>query len=187
MSSARAYNPGDSDPPVVSNANFAPGQTVANHAVVPVIFDEHGAPGIALRNSAGLTHVIVDVQGWYGDGTDAGYGLRFEPLEPERILDTRKAGGTAVPAHTTLKTPHGVLPPAAAHVVNVTATQGLGRGHVTAWSGDGPLPWTSTLNFRTGETSPNLATVGVGGDGRFVLTTGPSAVHLVADHLGFFY
>ena len=59
--------PGDLDPPCVSNVNFAPGQTVANHAVVPVSFDEERQPYIAVRNSNGDTHLIVDVQGWYDD------------------------------------------------------------------------------------------------------------------------
>ena len=69
--------PGDLDPPDVSNLNFARGQTVANHAVVPVVFDElTGEPFVAVRNSNGRTHLVVDVQGWYDDST-LPWGLRF--------------------------------------------------------------------------------------------------------------
>jgi hypothetical protein len=177
---------GDGPAPVVSNANFAPGQTVANSTVVPVSFDEDGTPGIALRNSQGRTHVIVDVVGWYDDGLSWDDGLRFMPGEPTRILDTRTAGGKVVAGATRLV--HGDdLPAAVAHVVNLTATEAGSAGWARAWSGLGTED-TSTLNFARGEDSPNLAVPKVNATGGFALTTGgDSDVHLVVDHLGYFY
>ncbi|WP_298460185.1 hypothetical protein [uncultured Cellulomonas sp.] len=181
---------GESAAPVVSHANFAPGQTVANHAVVPVSLDEDGQPGIAVRNSAGLTHLVVDVTGWYDDGTRAD-GLRFRPVPTSRVADSRVAGsrseGAAVAAGEALVVPGTSMPPGVAQVVNVTATGSSGGGHATAWSGVGELPLTSTLNFAAGEDSPNLATVLPALGGAVTVTVGTWGTHLVVDHLGFFY
>ncbi|MGI8808176.1 MAG: hypothetical protein ACR2KK_10105, partial [Acidimicrobiales bacterium] len=49
--------------PLASNINFAPGQTVSNAVVAKV-----GAGGkVDIFNAQGATHVVVDVQGWFGD------------------------------------------------------------------------------------------------------------------------
>lgn len=177
--------PGDLDAPQVSNVNFARGQTVANHAVVPVTVDEEGEPGIALRNSAGRTHVIIDVMGWYDEGLTED-GLRFAATRPDRVADTRRSAGRLGPGQS-LVVPRRAVPPAAAHVVNVTATAGAGGGHLTVWSGQGSRPATSTVNFGRAEDAPNLATVVPDARGRFAVTAGTSPVHVVVDHLGFFY
>ncbi len=48
--------------PLASSINFAPGQTIANAVVAKV-----GAGGqIDIYNFVGNTHVVVDVQGWFG-------------------------------------------------------------------------------------------------------------------------
>jgi len=47
--------------PVASNLNFVAGETVANLVVVRV---QNGR--VAIYNNAGATHVIADVQGWFG-------------------------------------------------------------------------------------------------------------------------
>ena len=177
--------PGDTEAPTVSNVNFAPGQTVANHAVVPVTFDELGTPGFALRASAGATQVVVDVQGWYDDSTRTD-GLLFSPSPTTRLVDTRE-GGTAVAPGGVLRVPVTGLPPAVAQVVNVTATGSTRAGHLTAWSGDGPRPSTSTLNFARAEDSPNMATVRVGAGQQVSVGASSSAVHVVVDHLGYFW
>ncbi len=55
--------------PLASNLNFLPGRTVANEVLVQV-----GADGmISLFNSAGSTHVVVDVTGWFS-GTQVSEG-----------------------------------------------------------------------------------------------------------------
>jgi hypothetical protein len=197
---------GDTATPAVSNANFAPGQTVAAHAVVPVSLDPAtGQPRIRLRNSAGSTHVVVDVLGWY-DHDAVADGLRFMPTPTRRIADTR-AGVPRRPVEPQrwVHVPAEQLPPAVAHVLNVTATEGADGGHLTAWDGFsflGEPPATSTVNFARGEDSPNLTTVtssdytlasagfDTGTEFRgtgVVVAVGTSPVHVVVDHLGFFY
>lgn len=177
---------GDTDAPEVSNVNFAAGQTVPNHAVVPLAYDEHGNAGIAVRNnSSGATHVIVDVQGWYDDGSRSD-GLRFAPAETARVLDTRHRGSTVADEETVV-VPGAEVPPAVAHVVNVTATGSPAAGHLITWSGTGTQPTTSAVNFQRGEDSPNLSTIRSGPDGAFAVTARSSSVHVVVDYLGFFY
>jgi hypothetical protein len=172
--------------PDASTVNFAPGQTVANHAVVPVSLDRvTGQPYVSVRNSNGLTHVVVDVQGWYDDGSRDD-GLRFAPSLTERVADSRVTG-SKLAAGGTLTVMPWRLPDGVAHVVNITATESTGPGHLTAWSGAGPLPGTSTVNFATGEDSPNLATVPSGHWGALAVTTRSAASHVVVDHLGYFW
>ncbi len=48
--------------PLVSNLNWAAGQTRANQTTTPLGVD--GA--IAISNNSGLVHVICDLTGWYG-------------------------------------------------------------------------------------------------------------------------
>ena len=178
-------------PPTVSNANFVPGQTVANHTVVGVTLDPAGFPYIGMFNSRGITDVIVDVLGWYDNGTSPD-GLRFEPTLPSRVLDTR-GSGSRVAAGGTVRVPTSGLPapsgtPAAqAHVVNLTATDSVGAGFALAWSGDGAKPFVSNVNFVRGEDSPNLATAAANSAGGFAVSAGASAVHLIADYQGYFY
>ena len=71
--------------PDASNLNFAPGQTVPNLVVVPV-----GTDGtIKIYNgSFGAMDLLVDVAGYYLDGTPTAAGT-LGPLTPTRILDTR--------------------------------------------------------------------------------------------------
>ena len=53
---------GETTLPLASTLNFVPGQTVANLAVVPL--DAQGR--CRLYNSAGSTHLVADVVGWFG-------------------------------------------------------------------------------------------------------------------------
>lgn len=81
--------------PATSNLNLASGQTKSNLVIVPV-----GADGkIRVYNSAGSTHVLLDVMGVLRanrpETTRAG---RVVPLtSPYRVLDTRQAAFGAVP------------------------------------------------------------------------------------------
>ncbi|MBO0919850.1 hypothetical protein J1G42_03290 [Cellulomonas sp. zg-ZUI222] len=174
---------GAGDAPGVSNANFVAGQTIANHSTVPVSY-RAGRPGIAVRNVArGTTHVIVDVQGWYDDGSRAD-GLRFRPVTTTRIHDSRDGVGRPP---VDWEIPVTARPDAVAHVVNITATQGVGPGHVIAWGGGDPRPSTSVLNYAPGEDAPNLAVVTSPLSRQLGVTTMTSYAHVVVDHLGYYY
>ena len=48
--------------PLASSINFGPGQTISNMVVAKL-----GADGtVSIFNSAGATHVVIDVEGWFG-------------------------------------------------------------------------------------------------------------------------
>lgn len=74
--------------PVVSNLNYATGQTVANQAVVQV-----GSGGRIDVKTSAAAHLLVDVVGYSRSGE------AFVPVAPRRVLDTRSStpvtGGTA--------------------------------------------------------------------------------------------
>jgi hypothetical protein len=168
--------------PTTSNLNFVRGQTVPNLVVVKV----GGDTSVDLFNSAGSTHVIADVMGWFPTTSE------LTALTPTRLLDTRSGiGGPAgaVPAGgvvaLTVTGRAGVPADAGAVVLNVTATQPTSAGWVTAWPAGVPRPTTSNLNYTSGRTVPNLVVVKVGAGGVVNLYTS-SGTHLLADVMGWF-
>ncbi len=73
--------------PLASSHNFVPGLTVANLVLAKV-----GAGGqVSIFNSAGATHVVADVVGYFS----AAGGL-FVPVSPQRIVDSRFGVGRGV-------------------------------------------------------------------------------------------
>ncbi|MGE0879879.1 MAG: S8 family serine peptidase [Acidimicrobiia bacterium] len=178
---AAAY-PCGTDVPAVSNVNFEAGQTVANLAVVSV--SQASTICIATYVEA---DVIVDVSGWYGPLGEAS-GAAFTALAPNRLLDTRAAGGplpTGATRALTLVGAGGVASDnVTAVVVNVTAVDPRVDGYLTAYPCGSTPPLASTLNFRSGVTVANLAVVSVGTEGRICFTG--YATDVVVDVSGFF-
>ncbi|WP_152626809.1 hypothetical protein [Streptacidiphilus carbonis] len=120
-------------------------------------------------------------------------GSAFVSMTPTRVLDTRSGTGTPrrrVPANgsVTLKVAgsHGI--PAngvTAVVMNVTETDTVGAGYVTAYPSGSALPNASNLNFVAGQTVSNEVTVPVGADGSVVLYSHSAPLDLVADVQGY--
>lgn len=167
-----AVYPTGSPRPNVSNLNFPKGFTGANNVTVPVGPND----SIDIYNLSGSTHVIVDELGFYaGDNSVAttfggpngqwGVGGQYQPVLPERILDTRWPGfGGQLPGgyFVTIPVDYGDFN---AHIralaVNVTAANAKGKGFLTTWDGQSTLPLASTLNFAPKAVVPNLAIVPV--------------------------
>ena len=118
----------------------------------------------------------------------------YNPVSPERLLDTRDgvgapkgmwpagnilelqvtgAGATAVPAA------------ASAVVLNVTVVSPTADGFATVWPCGSPQPTASNLNYRAGETIPNLVTAKLGSGGKVCIAS-QSTAHLLADVNGWF-
>ena len=176
--------------PTISNLNFVPGQTVPNLVTVGV-----GTGGqILVYNPAGVSHVVVDVVGWYADRWGAG-GARYTSLSPSRRFDTR-VGANGVPA--------APLPPGGSLVVdvtgssgvpsagvtavvmNVTVTEPTAAGYLTVHPGDGAVPLASNLNFSAGQTVANLVTVQVPDDGLVSFFNAVGTTHVIADVVGWY-
>ena len=184
-----AYPSGTSTPPT-SNLNFAAGQTVANRAIVPL-----GSDGkITIYNGGGRTDVIVDVTGWFSDGTDATLTLgEYTGTIPTRILDTRSAGGPITPGNTVVTVAGlGPVPAMGAPVqpravlLNVTVTAPTAGSFVTVYPSGQSQPATSDLNVTPGVTVTNLVIAALGADGKVVVYNYAGSAQLIVDVEGWY-
>ena len=147
--------------PSTSNLNFPKGDNRANGVYAPL--DGSGALSIVyMAGVAGSTsHVILDVTGYFVPGTG---GLRYFPLNPGRVMDTR--AGVALTGLTGLFTSNaprtlavgghwGVPAGAQAITGNLTVTGQTGAGSVAMTFSPTSSPTTSTLNFPVGDNRAN--------------------------------
>ncbi len=178
--------PGGTERPLASNLNVtAAGENVPNLVVVPL-----GADGTVSLFTQSGGHLLADVTGYFTDGTApiSGQGL-FVPISPHRVFDTRT--GAIVPADGTIDVPTvGVagLPSSGVGAVslNVTATESVAPGFVTAYPTGTDRPVVSLLNLnRVNETRPNATLIAVGAEGRISYFS-QSGTHLLADVTGYF-
>lgn len=183
--------------PESSTLNFKPHKVVPNFAVVPtapctVVPQCAGIPSIAILNaSGGATHIVVDVVGFYDDATLGG-GLRFHPLNPTRITDTREGlgaprvltGGSTTtitaPGHVATGGPAGTV----ALVANVTGVDPSNATYLTLWPAERQRPTASTLNLTPHEIRSNASIVLLNGDKQFNVYNAAWNVHLVLDVAG---
>lgn len=165
--------------PTASNINWAAGETIPNHVVVPVGAD--GKVDLATSGS-GTVDLVADVLGYFGTG-----GSAFHSTAPTRLMDA--VGSGAVPANSTRTlTVNGSTVPAGATavVLNVTVTGPKAGGYLTVYPNGTAKPTASNLNWTTGETIPNLVTVRlVNGKLNFGVTSSGS-VGVIADVFGYY-
>ncbi|MGL5818274.1 MAG: hypothetical protein ACRCYR_11965 [Phycicoccus sp.] len=181
--------------PTVSSINFPRAWTGANLVTVPV----SSAGAVSLYNSGGSAHALVDVLGWYAkdDSVRAskGMGTQLQALTPTRMYDSRAAGpGSGVfydGDYIDFEDDFGTAfnPLVRAYAMNITAVSATRPGYVTAWSGSGTRPNTSTVNYEAGVVAPNMAVVptSLWPDGKVRLRLenfGSGSVHLIADLVG---
>jgi Tol biopolymer transport system component len=177
--------PTGSAPPLTSNLNFGPGQTIPNLVVVKL-----GTGGkFSVYNAQGFTHLIADVVGWYSDGSVVP-GDRYTPVAPARILDTRTTNSPVGPNKSidVQATGEGLVPATgvSAVVVNLTATQPTAGSYLTAYPTGSAPPLTSNLNFGPGQTIPNLVVVKLGTGGKFSVYNAQGNTHVIADVVGWY-
>ena len=176
--------------PNASNLNLAAGRTLPNMAIVPL-----GTGGaIDLFNSAGTTHLAVDVMGWFGATGD------YTPVDPGRLLDTRPTGATvddqqeatgAFGAAETRTLPiagRGGVPitGVSAVALNITAISPSANSFITAYPSGTSRPTTSNLNLSAGQTIPNMAIVTLGANGAIDLFNSAGTTQLAVDVMGWF-
>lgn len=139
------------------------------------------------NNSAGASHIIVDISGYCIAGTATQPGA-FVPLEPDRIMDTRKGLGIprlAAGRSTLPVAGQGGVPSTGADavVMNVTITQPERAGDLAVLPKDAAVR-SSNLNFVGGQTVPNLVISGLAGGAVDLVTNSPT--HALADVPGCF-
>jgi hypothetical protein len=174
--------PCGTEPPLVSSLNFVAGQTIAGLATVKL-----GAGSRICLFSPVPTNVVVDVNGAFAAGGDT-----LTTAVPSRFLDTRDGTGGWLGAVGPMQRielavggARGVPDGVTAAVVNLTATGATAPGYVVAYACDQPAPTASNLNFDSGETAANLATVGLSATGTVCLAASTRA-HLVVDLAGWY-
>ena len=173
--------------PLASTITFDQNATVAIRTMVKL-----GAGGkVTIFNGLGSADVIVDVGGWYTDGSTSGTLGALVPLTPSRILDTRDGtGGVSgpVPAEGTISvqvTGRAGVPASGvrAVVLNATVTAPAALGYMTVFPAGAARPLASDLNFAAGETQTNLVVVQVGAGGKVSLASSAGA-HVIFDVAG---
>jgi hypothetical protein len=171
--------------PLASNLNAErTDQTIANLVIVKL-----GASGMVSLYTQSSTHLIVDVSGYFTDGSGAGgYNGLFVPLSPARLIDTRF--GTKVAANGSIDVAVGgvgsIPTTADAAILNVTITEATNPGFITVYPTGTARPYASNLNAEfAGQTIPNsvVATLGTGGAATIYSEAG---THVVVDVNGWY-
>jgi hypothetical protein len=158
-----------------STVNFDDAAPVPNVAVVVP-----GADGTVCVTSSVATHLIVDrfMQFTPDGGVDV--------VTPRRVQDTRDGVGTRVAAGGVVRLDAatlGVTDGATGVMLNLTVTDALAPGFLTAYPCAEGRPTTSNLNYVGGEVVANFVVVAPDADGD-VCIYALSATHVVVDLMG---
>ena len=169
--------------PFASSHNFVPGLTVANLVLAKV-----GTGGqVSIFNSAGNTHVVADVVGYF-----SATGGVFVPVSPQRIVDSRTGSATECRGpRPTAEQPGrgGRRRPGAERsngcIVNVTSVNSTAPSYITVWPTGTTRPTASTLNPRVGVPVPNLAYLKLGTGGHLSLYNNTGSTDYIVDVFGY--
>jgi hypothetical protein len=178
-------HPQGSGRPNASNLNPLAGETVPNAVVTGVDADGR----FSVFNAEGSVDVVVDLLGWYDDGSAGAGGLRFHPLSPVRVADTRVSVGAMAPGGTfspPVAGAAGVPAEAQAVAVNVTVADATGPSYLTVYPAGLARPHASLQNLEAGMTRANLALVGLGEGGRLTAYNAQGNTQVIFDVAGWF-
>ena len=176
--------------PGYSNVNVPAKDDLPNRVIVPLGPDQD----VCVYNSAGTINFVLDINGWFGNGSESSPGASFYAVSPTRICDTRstsvtgygtECSGDTLGQGSTLTIPvagvdglpaAGGSSPVVAMIANVTAVSGTADTYFTLYPADMAQPNASDLNVDPGQITPNLVIVQLA-------TTGGQAgdVHLFND------
>jgi len=175
--------PLDQERPNASNLNIdRGGETRAGQAIVLL----SGAPAFNVYSQGG-GQLIVDVTGWFTGAKSAVTtdGL-FIPSNPTRLIDSRQSFIMPTWGGSTLEFPvYGPVGQVAAVAINVTGTESMIGGFVTAFPSGVARPLASNLNVDTwDQTIANHAIVRASTRGVSLFTQ--QGLHLIADLNGWY-
>jgi len=157
--------------PAFSSVNPKAGSTLPNR-VISLLGPRQD---VCVFNAVGSINVIIDVDGWFGNGSETTTGALFNSVVPTRICDTRAGSLTECaddPLQANAANILGVAgvrdvpvmsgTPPLALVVNLTAVAGTAPTYFTLYPSDVTArPRASDLNPTAGETIANLSFVGI--------------------------
>ncbi|SCE76535.1 hypothetical protein GA0074696_0707 [Micromonospora purpureochromogenes] len=182
--------------PTSSTVNYGAGKVVPNLAFVQTRPCTDCGPAYAVPDftiyTSQRTDLVVDLVGVIDDGSLPD-GLRFSPLSPTRIADTRTnfgMGGLAAGDIGTITAPPSVVTAdTEVLAMNVTAIAPTKNTVLTVWPADAGMakPGVSNLNPAAGQTVSNAVLSGIGPKDAFHVHNLTGTVDLVADVVGRFY
>ncbi len=152
--------------PLASTLNpTGKGDIRSNLVMLPV-----GAGGKVSLYTLQATHLVVDVAGWFTDGTatTSSSGLMIA-ISPLRVTDTREKQpfGRLDGGDTGVLNYAGFFAGATAIATNLTVDGTQSSGFLTAWPADQPRPTASNVNWSgAGQTRAALALSSLAGDGK---------------------
>ncbi|MET1008406.1 MAG: hypothetical protein ABWX96_22860 [Propionibacteriaceae bacterium] len=179
-------------PPKTSTLNYRKGAAVANLAVVNTsvctVCDPTPQVQFGVYNGSSTpVHVLVDLVGVYFN--DGSVSLRFSPVTPVRISDSRTPlnGVPLTPNQTqTVNAPSTVAGPnTIALVANAAVVAPTASTYLTLWAG-GQRPTASNLNALAGTTAANGAFVGLSDANQFSLYNQAGTGNFIIDVSGRF-
>ncbi len=171
--------------PLASNLNYGPGEVRAS-AVMVKLGAASGKIGFNLYTMT-RSHLVVDILGYItGPSSTSSTDGMFIPIDPQRLLDTRKRGRRVWPGGTaTFGLPRGMAQRARAVAMNLTVTSSIGPGYFTPYAAQTPRRVVSALNVvRPGQTIANHTFSKVSSAG--VACFSQSGAHIIADVTGWY-
>ena len=145
---------------------------------------------VARRGSASLSSPV------YSFTAEGLLGLRFMPLAPCRVVDTRLDNGQFGKPHLSAGVTRrfdlaqqsgcGIPATALAYSLNVTVVPRAPLGYLTVWPGAASRPLVSTLNSADGRVKANAAIVPIGSGASTIAAFATSDTDLVLDINGYF-
>jgi hypothetical protein len=191
--------------PTAANLNWVAGETIPNRVIVPV-----GTNGqVTLFNYAGNADVVVDVDGWFSDGSGAAgtpaSGDLYTPIAPARISDTRANSGYAnegapvgqgasetvqvtgqLPVSGTTPVPaESTTAPITAAVLNVAEATATSNSFLTVYPG-GSVPLAADLNFFPSFVVANADIAELSSTGSVNIYNYAGSTNVVVDVFGYF-
>ncbi len=188
--------------PAFSNLNVKAGYNLPNRVIVPLGPEQD----VCVYNNQGAINFILDVNGWFGNGSESTPGASYYAISPLRLCDTRggigyttECTGDTLGAGATLTIPvagvdglpaaGGSTPPVAV-IANVTAVFGTAYTFFTLYPADVALPNASDLNVGSGVNTPNLSIVALattgGSAGDLDLFNDKGSINAIVDIEGWF-
>ena len=173
--------------PVVTSStlNYAKTDTAANRAIT--LLSSDGSIEVLASTQS---HLRVDVLGWFGSG---GQGLRYNPVLPTKILDTRNGtGGVAtlvggVTADVSVTGRGGIPTDAHSLVGSLTLVKPTARTNVSMWAAGDAQPAGPDVSVPAGTVREFLATPELSGDdGQAALEVDTGSSNAVLYVLGYF-
>jgi len=186
--------------PTFSNLNVGAGDNLPNRVIVPLGPDQD----VCVYNSLGTMNYILDVNGWFGSGSESTQGAFYYAISPTRVCDTRDESAVDYSTECSDETltqgqsldipvagvdgvpgPGGSAPPVAM-IANVTAVAGSSGTYFTLYPAGISRPLASDLNVNASQNIPNLCIVQLAGSGDVDLFNDLGTIDAIVDVAGWF-